>query len=256
MISKVNNQRPEANGGLQYDAFFFLNVHKDRYMKHFFLFFSLTLLFQGLFAQAALSDSSYNKFSYVVGIGVSSQFTTDVVSHIRTELQYSITPKTSLIATVSYTPKSVGDTFAIYSINYFNDGEIIGNTYLRSAVTRFSMSDFSIAMSQNVTPNLALRIGPGISRLIKTEHIYDIGYIEVSSSGSTRGSRDLNVRDFEGIRRTLLGIDIGMDVTIYKRFSLNYTSSLRFTDVTRDITYGHFTDRIMKHNLSLNYTIK
>lgn len=221
------------------------------------LFFILLFTIPQLSAQVLSSDSTApKKFTYLAGIGISSQYTTDLVSHFRAEVKYQFSPKTKFIATLSYTPKSIGDTFAVYSIEYFNDGDIIGNEYTRSAVTRFSMVDFGISVSQNIHPKIALRAGPSISRLVNTEHISDVGFVGQSFARSSRGSKDQSVSNFDGVRSTLWGADFGVDLSLYKRFSLNYTSALRFTDVTIDDTYGPYTNRIMKHNLSLNYTIR
>lgn len=225
-------------------------------MKGFFLIIGLTFLFQGLLAQETPSDSTNKKFSYIAGIGVSSQYDAQASPYYRIGFAHKINPKVQFFGTLSHTKKSKGDTFSLVSEYFYNEGQIVASNYVKTSLSTFSIIDFGLGIQYTLHPRFTLSLAPAVSKLTKGELFIDIKEVEVNTSARTYSTNPIEINEVESIKNTLYGFDLGFDIYITKWLSLNCNNHLRFTDMTDDIVYGVRKDRIMQSTISLNYIFR
>jgi hypothetical protein len=225
-------------------------------MKTFKLFFILMLLAPAMWAQINSPDSSARPFEYVIGLGISNQFTKQVSPHIRFESRRPISQKFQLYGAVSYSKKSIGDTFSILISTYYNDGAIVGSAYYKSSITTFNLADLSLGVRYTPNERFAFRFAPALTQIIKAVDIEESGFVSVNSAGTHKSNNTYYAFQLDGIKTTLFGVDLGVDFSLAKWLSLNYCTYLRFSDVSQDEIYGPQKDRIMQSTLSLNYIIR
>jgi hypothetical protein len=225
-------------------------------MRIYYLLSVLIFTIAQLSAQVLSSGSiAPKKFSYLVGLGVSTQFTSDLSPFFRAEVAYQLSPKLELYISTSYTNKSAGDTLSVSFASYSNDGQIVASTFYESNLISFNLIDIGIGLRYSPLDRLAFRIAPGLSQIKKVEEHVEYLYTSVNDGGGVYFTGTYPISEINYIEKNLLGADLGIDFLLTECLSLNYCAYLRITDLTDDEIYGNRKDRLMQSTLSLNYIL-
>lgn len=226
-------------------------------MRIYYLLSIFLFTVHHLSAQALSSDSANSKkFTYLAGIGVSSQYTNNSGLHCRLETKYRLLPKLDIYGVVAYTPESVGDTFSFLVQTFDNEASIIESISLNSSITSFTMVNFSLGLRYLVHDRVALRFAPSFTKITSGLNMLEQNYITTYISTKISSANRYKAAELTTIENNLYGLDVGLDFQLSNRLALNCSNYLMFTDVTDDDIYGQVNNRIMHWSLSLNYIIR